>query len=423
MATPYENLNIPSLHEGERISNWEKFFRAGVAPLLAREGGAKLAVGMLPAYICRRRAERETVRDVVNEAFETLRRCLDPPVDPQQSLLTLCHKEWEPGIQIDDYYELAGATQVAEAPLRMACLVLVSQLPSAVQSSLKEWVAAHNEVTKPLARDFVVLVRKLLTEKGIPLDRGNRDLSRLLEVRSSKDEDLVERDRVVSHHSQAEKPRVERSPGHVEVETDNQFDEVNTIKRQYRGRGRGIPRGAYSHHTSKSRGKAQACFICGDTSHFQRRCPHQFCQHFGKQGHGRRDCFSYQPVQAVEPAELQLDSGSEVPSGVVIRVCLNGYTTQALLDSGAQPSIVDVRSLNNMGLAYRCRRGKVHGVCSTPIETMGDVELRVDVGGGEVVNHKFTVLSSPEPTIILGRDFLRRYASTEFDWENSAIFG
>ena len=34
---------------------------------------------------------------------------------------------------------------------------------------------------------------------------------------------------------------------------------------------------------------------------------------------------------------------------------------------------------------------------------------------GEVLNHKFIVLRSPEPTVILGRDFLTKYASTEFD--------
>ena len=90
------------------------------------------------------------------------------PVDPQQALLTLCHREWEAGVPIDDYfYELIAAAQDAVASLRMACLVLTSQVPPAVQNSLKEWVAARDEVTKPLAREFIIMVRKTLTERGI----------------------------------------------------------------------------------------------------------------------------------------------------------------------------------------------------------------------------------------------------------------
>ena len=94
MAAALGNLNIPPLNEGERIASWERFFRASVAPLLAREDGQILAVGLLPAYVCRWRAERETVKDVVSEvedldtAFASLTKCLDPPVDPQQALHT-----------------------------------------------------------------------------------------------------------------------------------------------------------------------------------------------------------------------------------------------------------------------------------------------------------------------------------------------
>ena len=114
-------------------------------------------------------------------------------------------------------------------------------------------------------------------------------------------------------------------------------------------------------------------------------------------------------------------SRNDIQSGVVIRVGLNGYSSQVLLDSGAQPSIVDVQSLKAIGLDYKLRRSKVHGVCATPIETMGEVELCVDVRKGEVMNHKFTILRSPEPTVILGMDFLRRYTTIEFDWANHRL--
>ena len=92
MATQLGGRNIPPLQKGERIEDWEKLFRAGVAPLLAQEGGELLAISMLPAYVCRRVAERETVREVVGEtgnldqAFKTLRDNLDTPVDATKSM-------------------------------------------------------------------------------------------------------------------------------------------------------------------------------------------------------------------------------------------------------------------------------------------------------------------------------------------------
>ena len=64
--------------------------------------------------------------------------------------------------------------------------------------------------------------------------------------------------------------------------------------------------------------------------------------------------------------------------------------------------------------------GRVHGVCATPIPTRGVVDLEVDFGVYPM-KHRFIVLESREQTIILGRDFLKRFKSTEFDWENHGI--
>ena len=110
MATPISSLNIPILQKGERNSDWERLFRAAVAPLLTQEGGERLAISMLPAYICRRAAEREVVREVVSEtgnltiAFKTLSDNLDPPVDSTKAMETIRGKDWEPGAYIDDYF-------------------------------------------------------------------------------------------------------------------------------------------------------------------------------------------------------------------------------------------------------------------------------------------------------------------------------
>ena len=108
-------------------------------------------------------------------------------------------------------------------------------------------------------------------------------------------------------------------------------------------------------------------------------------------------------------------------SGVMVSLQLNEIQTTVMVDSGAQPSIIDTESLEKLGVDCRGRPGRVHGVCATPIKTRGVVDLEVDFGTRHPVKHKFNVLDSREQTVILGRDFLKRFKSTEFDWENHCI--
>ena len=92
------NVSVPPLQKDQKITDWEHFFRAGVASLLVQERGEKFAISVLPAYICRRTAERQVVREVVqeaktlDEAFEILRR-LDPPMDRTQAMVSLCRQD------------------------------------------------------------------------------------------------------------------------------------------------------------------------------------------------------------------------------------------------------------------------------------------------------------------------------------------
>ena len=65
-----------------------------------------MLVGILPAYVCRRAAERQVVRvqeaKTLDEAFDILLRTLDPPVDRTQAMVSLCRQDWAPGVLIDD---------------------------------------------------------------------------------------------------------------------------------------------------------------------------------------------------------------------------------------------------------------------------------------------------------------------------------
>ena len=58
-------------------------------------------------------------------------------------------------------------------------------------------------------------------------------------------------------------------------------------------------------------------------------------------------------------------------SRVVVRITLNDVPIVALLDSGAQPSIVDKGTLISMGVEFLSYPGHIHGVGSTPVVTLG----------------------------------------------------
>ena len=126
-----------------------------------------------------------------------------------------------------------------------------------------------------------------------------------------------------------------------------------------------------------------------------------------KEGHNRRDCYSKREVLSIDQGEL--------------RIKLNNLENVVMLDSGAQPSIIDYETLSKLHIGYRVCPSRAHGVCATPIPTRGFVDLQVTIGNECPRMHRFVVLDSAEQTIILGRDFLKRFKSTEFDWENRRV--
>ena len=191
------------------------------------------------------------------------------------------------------------------------------------------------------------------------------------------------------------------------------FQRLATLTVQYarqdrRPFGRGATRGF------RPRNKP-ACYLCGDLSHFQRYCPQQYCQLCGKQGHSRRDCRAKKQVLTANTP------GWPNHSGAVIAITLGGRRQLALLDSGANPSIVDAKSLQVIGVTYARDDSHVYGVGDTQVPTLGEVIIPIDIGDGREFQHSFLVLDSRQPTIILGRDFLKRFKSTEFDWENNSV--
>ena len=288
-----------------------------------------------------------------------------------------------------------------------------------MQGLINDWLRAKEEVTKTIARDFINQVRKVLVEKSIPLDKGNRDFGRICGVQEE-----------VHLDNNREKADKRTSLLDCNYNTDcltdqgTSSEDVNFVRQWKRS---SKPTGSIQSRKNtwdpKSQTRRLAYFVCGSTQHFQRTCPSQYCQSCGKKGHDRKDCYSKKPIYSINSRSTQKPNsrGWHNESSVLIEVKLNGISCKALINSGAQPSIIDARSLESIGKGYQYSPNRVHGVCAIPIKT-SYVELEVGIERSkETLTHKFLVLDSPERTIILGRDFLIRFKSTEFDWNEGRI--
>ena len=84
-------------------------------------------------------------------------------------------------------------------------------------------------------------------------------------------------------------------------------------------------------------------------------------------------------------------------------------------------SIVDKVTLLSLGVDLPVCPSRVHGVAESVVRTLGKARLMVHMGKKYGVSHKFSILDTNEPTVILGRDFLSLFRSTEFDWSNYRI--
>lgn len=175
------NTSIPPLHDGERIEEWEPFFTAAVSNLLAKgEAGHAMAKSMLPAYINRRTAERELVKEVIARettlpaAFQVLKDTLDPPLDKYKTMRELCRLDWCPGVMVDDFFfTLKRLGKHADADAQMICTLLVLQLPDEVRAKAEAWLAENRDNLDDRKMNvFVAHIKHWLMYKGLALDLG-----------------------------------------------------------------------------------------------------------------------------------------------------------------------------------------------------------------------------------------------------------
>ena len=88
--------------------------------------------------------------------------------------------------------------------------------------------------------------------------------------------------------------------------------------------------------------------------------------------------------------------------------------TEVEVDIGAQPSVVDRTTLERMNQGYSERQGEVYGIGKFPISICG-TEVEVDVGDGQIMNHRLEVLNTSVRIAVLGRNFLANFHEVCFD--------
>ena len=401
------NLPIPALKPDERIEEWQPLFEAGVRTLVARgTEGEVLAIGLLPAYINRRTAERELVKEVVRDctklvdAFKVLVDTLDPPVDKYQYIQEMCRLDWVPGVLVDDYFfELKRLGVKACADVRFVCSLFVSQLPKEVQNKAKSWLADCDELVDSSLRAFVKEVKGWLVERGLPLNRGSRHFVGAVRSGGTDQPGTVSGPTAPVHDCSAGPTTCELTPTAEGEDREVISPKVFALQ--------------------KKKGRGPRCYICDSPDHLMNKCPSRHCAKCGRKGHSARDCGSRQKVYHVTDG-----GGGTSEQAVTMRVQLDGSGVAALLDSGASMSVIDERSVLDANLGHKVQYSNdldaVSGVGGQAV-VIGSLSVRVNVGDGQAVRHSLKVLGGVEPIVILGRDFLSRFPSTEFDWEGGRI--
>ena len=107
---------------------------------------------------------------------------------------------------------------------------------------------------------------------------------------------------------------------------------------------------------------------------------------------------------------------------VTLKIDIAGNQVNAVLDTGAKPSVIDYKTLTGLGFRnnIKAMKSKVFGLCQNPVQVLGGVELEVKIDQ-EKAAACFYFLDSEEPTLLLGREFMACFDRITFDFRNGRI--
>ena len=144
-------------------------------------------------------------------------------------------------------------------------------------------------------------------------------------------------------------------------------------------------------------------------------------------GHSTNQCrgSSYQKGPSGYPRRIYTVDGngqwSEEAATIAIEIA--GVTTRALLDTGARISVMDMKSMNRLGLQHKlvATGGQVYGICNSPVSVIGYVEAQINVSGDKNPVERIQVLRGDEQTLLLGRQFMQKFDRVVFDWNSGVV--
>ena len=115
-----------------------------------------------------------------------------------------------------------------------------------------------------------------------------------------------------------------------------------------------------------------------------------------------------------------------VGDSATVKMKLNNFRTNALLDSGARWSVIDVGSLSALGLENNIKNTDkcLFNASGHEMDILGVVDIEVKRDDISPIVQEFKVLNTRTySNILLGRDYLRKFGRATFDFERNRVNG
>ena len=256
------------------------------------------------------------------------------------------------------------------------------------------------------ARVLLSKIKELMSDRGIALDIGCRRLDEISEQSKPSAINVI---------GQGGASRTELSP------TAQQPEEfISDLERGFAyysrrdrcsGRQRGRGRNA----------SPRKCYICDKPDHLAADCTNQYCQVCGVWGHGMQKC--NKPSNRYGTGSIIIsDKGDGPDETIIVSVEIEELKWEAMLDSGAGISVTDIETHTSFGLDKNktTEEGNLREFDDVK-QSIGYIHLNIGVSSATVYQKFKVVKRQGSITLILGRDFLHKFGSTEFDWLNGRV--